>query len=258
MRSLTRRSSISVALVILGVMVMPRTTWAQSTYANFELGQTNPVRLSADGTRLFAVNTANNSLSVFDVTKPATPALLFEIPVGLGPVSVNPLSSTEVWVVNQVSNSISVVSLSNPPLVTRTIRLKLPIGGGASMGEPMDVVFAGGQAYASISRANQIAVINTSKHTVTSTIALFGDNPRALAVSPDGSTVYTAFALAGNGTTIIPMRWGLIPAWWTKAETDVPPAFNVHARRVTESFFRSAFKRNRCNYSPLCGVVTRV
>jgi len=227
MRSLTRRSSISVALVILGVMVMPRTTWAQSTYANFELGQTNPVRLSADGTRLFAVNTANNSLSVFDVSTPATPALLYEIPVGLGPVSVNPLSSTEVWVVNQVSNSISVVSLSNPPLVTRTIRLKLPIGGGASMGEPMDVVFAGGQAYASISRANQIAVINTSKHTVTSTIALFGDNPRALAVSPDGSTVYTAFALAGNGTTIIPTTNKNVPdQCGTAGQPQCVPAMN--------------------------------
>ena len=30
------------------------------------------------------------------------------------------------------------------------------------MGEPMDVVFAGDQAYASISRANPIAVIDTS------------------------------------------------------------------------------------------------
>jgi hypothetical protein len=29
-----------------------------SAYANFEGSQTNPIRLSADGTRLFAVNTA--------------------------------------------------------------------------------------------------------------------------------------------------------------------------------------------------------
>jgi putative SOS response-associated peptidase YedK len=48
------------------------------------------------------------------------------------------------------------------------------------------------------------------------------------------------------GTTIIQMRWGLIPAWWTKAVKDLPPTFNVHARRVTEPFFWSAFKRNRC------------
>jgi putative SOS response-associated peptidase YedK len=46
--------------------------------------------------------------------------------------------------------------------------------------------------------------------------------------------------------TLIAMRWGLIPSWWTKAVKDVPPTFNVHARRVTEPFFWSAFKRNRC------------
>jgi putative SOS response-associated peptidase YedK len=42
------------------------------------------------------------------------------------------------------------------------------------------------------------------------------------------------------------MRWGLIPLWWTKAATDVPPTFKVHARGLTEPIFRSAFKRNRC------------
>lgn len=36
--------------------------------------------------------------------------LLAEIPVGIGPVPVNPLSDDMAWVANQVSNSISVVS----------------------------------------------------------------------------------------------------------------------------------------------------
>ena len=52
----------------------------QSTQAiNFEGAQTNPIRLSPDGTRLFAVNTANASLSVFDVSQPEAPALIREI-----------------------------------------------------------------------------------------------------------------------------------------------------------------------------------
>jgi len=206
-------------------MVTPRATRAQSAYANFEPAQTRPIRLSKDGKHLFAVNTANNSLSVFDVSKPASPVLLIEIPVGLGPVSVNTLSSNQVWVVNQVSNSISVVSLAKPPHVTGTIYLKVPIGGGASNGEPMDVVFAGNRAYASISRANKIAVIDTSSQLVTRTIPLFGDNPRALEVSSDGSTVYTAFALAGNGTTIIPTsNPNVPPQCGTKGQPQcVPP-----------------------------------
>src|ERR1700722_10005412 len=175
------------------------TTTAQApppAFANFEEAQTNPIRLSADGTRLFAVNTANASLSVFDVTAPGTPNLLMQIPVGLGPVSVNPLTDDEAWVVNQVSNSVSIVSVSKG-MVTATINyLK---------SEPMDVVFAGtNQAYVSVSRSNQIMVFNTDTLALISSIPVFGDNPRAMAVSPDGSTVYAAFALSGNATTIIP------------------------------------------------------
>jgi putative SOS response-associated peptidase YedK len=49
-----------------------------------------------------------------------------------------------------------------------------------------------------------------------------------------------------TGNTLIPMRWGLIPAWWTKTAEDVPPTFNLQARMVTEPIFRSAFKHNRC------------
>src|SRR5580704_13644531 len=117
-------------------------------YANLEAAQTNPLRLSADGTRLFAVNTANNSLSIFDVTQPGNPVLMVEIPVGVGPVSVNPRTDDEAWVVNQVSNSVSVVSVSQG-IVTDTIKT----GAGS---EPMDIAFAGwSQAYVSCSRNNQ-------------------------------------------------------------------------------------------------------
>lgn len=163
--------------------------------ANFEAAQTNPIRISADGTRLFAVNTDNGSLSVFDITSSSSgPKLLAEIPVGLGPVSVNARTSDEVWVVNQVSNSVSVVSLSKG-IVTDTIRVKT---------EPMDVVFAGtNQAFVSASRSSAIVVIDTSSHAITATIPVLGGSPRALAVSPDGSTVYAAFAISGNATTLI-------------------------------------------------------
>jgi DNA-binding beta-propeller fold protein YncE len=227
MRLMMTRTVISATLLALAVMVTPRATRAQSTYANFEPAQTRPIRLSNDGKLLFAVNTANNSLSVFDVSTPASPVLLIEVPVGLGPVSVNQLPNGQVWVVNQVSNSISVVSLAKPPHVTGTINLKVPIGGGASNGEPMDVVFAGNRAYVSISRANKIAVIDTSSQLVTRTIALFGDNPRALEVSPDGSKVYAAFALAGNGTTIIPTgNPNVPPQCGTAGQPQCVPAMN--------------------------------
>jgi YVTN family beta-propeller protein len=186
------------------------------SYANFEPAQTNPIRLSADGTRLYAVNTPNNSLSVFDVTQPASPSLLAEIPVGLGPVSVNPRTGDEVWVVNQVSNSISVVSVSQG-IVTDTIAVNT---------EPMDVVFAGtNQAYVSASRFNQIVVLDAIAHSVISTLPVFGGNPRALAVSPDGNTVYAAFAISGNATTVIPKNLAP-PQCGTSGQPQCVPAMN--------------------------------
>src|SRR5947207_14995497 len=87
------------------------------TYINFEGKLTRPICLSPDGTRLFAVNTADARLSVFDVTHPLNPFLIAEIPVGVEPVSVNALNNDEVWVGNEVSASVSVVSVSNRMVV---------------------------------------------------------------------------------------------------------------------------------------------
>src|SRR5579863_969049 len=193
-------TTLGTLLALLGALVAyvpSKAAQTQPALPNFEAAQTNPIRLSPDATRLFAVNTANGSLSVFDVTQPASPALIAEIPVGVGPVSVNPRTDDEAWVVNQVSNSVSVVSISKG-IVTDTIYA----GAGT---EPMDVVFAGvNQAYVSLSRANAFAVFDTNTHALTTSLPVFGGSPRALAVSADGSTVYGAFAISGNATTIIP------------------------------------------------------
>src|SRR5579863_5723497 len=119
-----------------------------TAFVNFEGAQTNPIRLSADGSRLFALNTPDNRVSVFDVSNPSSPSLIVEIPVGIEPVSVNvnPQSNDEAWVVNQESDSISVVSVSKG-IVTDTIYCK---------DEPADVVFAGTNAFVSVSRSNRI------------------------------------------------------------------------------------------------------
>ena len=73
---------------LLAALATSEFTRAQS-YVNFESHQTRPICLSPDGTRLFAVNTPDARLSVFDVSNPANPApvLIAEIPVGLDPVS---------------------------------------------------------------------------------------------------------------------------------------------------------------------------
>jgi YVTN family beta-propeller protein len=164
------------------------------TFVNFEGKQTNPIRLSADGTRLFAVNTPDARVSIFHLADPAQPALIAEVPVGLEPVSVHPRSNDEVWVVNEVSDSVSVVSVSRG-IVIATLRVK---------DEPMDVVFAGDRAFVSAGRSNDLAVFDANTREELTRIPLQGLNPRALALSRDGDKVYVAFALSGNRTTIIP------------------------------------------------------
>jgi DNA-binding beta-propeller fold protein YncE len=216
----TRRVAVVTFLTVTFTLLMlVRSTTAHAPsagFANFEPSQTNPIRLSADGTRLFAVNTANDSLSVFDVTQPTHPILIAEIPVGVGPVSVNPRTNDEAWVVNQVSNSVSVVSVSKG-IVTDTIYT----GSGT---EPVDVVFAGSnQAYLSCSRANSIAVFDTNTHASIATLPVFGGSPRALAVSADGSKVYAAFAISGNATTIIPSSLAPPPPPPTNKNLPPPP-----------------------------------
>src|SRR5689334_4443619 len=107
--SLLKRLEL-ICLVL--ALVLPVSAAFCQSYVNYEGKQTSPVKLSADGTFLFAVNTPAARLSVFDVSHSSNPYLIAEIPVGIEPVSVNPRTSDEVWVVNEVSDSISIVSLS--------------------------------------------------------------------------------------------------------------------------------------------------
>lgn len=168
---------------------------AAQSYVNFEGKQTAPARLSPSGNRLFVVNTPDNRLSVFDVSNPQNPILIAEIPVGIEPVSVNAVSDDEAWIVNEVSDSISIVSVSQH-LVTDTLYVK---------DEPADVVFANGRAFVTCARNNQVAVFNQSTHASITNISLFGENPRSLCVNSNGTRVYAAFALSGNRTTLIPL-----------------------------------------------------
>src|SRR6266853_6258077 len=142
--------ALNIFTVGVSPVFLAATVCAQSSYVNFEGKQTSPVRLSPDGTRLFAVNTPEARLSVFDVSQPSNPRLIAEIPVGVEPVSVNPRNNDEAWVVNEVSDSVSIVSVSNG-IVVDTLYAK---------DEPADVVFAGGKAFVSESRNHQVAVFD--------------------------------------------------------------------------------------------------
>ncbi|HEV7868263.1 MAG TPA: beta-propeller fold lactonase family protein, partial [Chthoniobacteraceae bacterium] len=165
------------------------------TFLHFEARQVHPIAITPNGTRLLALNSPEGRLSVFDVSNTANPEpiLIAEIPVGIEPVSVRARSNDEVWVVNEVSDSVSIVSLSRG-VVINTLR---------ASDEPADVVFANGKAFVSCARSNAVKVFDTTTHAELTTINLTGLYPRALAASVDGSKVYAAFLHSGNRTTVL-------------------------------------------------------
>ncbi len=169
--------------------------FAQNALVNWENPHVHPLAISPDGGRLFAVNTPDNRLEVFDLAS-GVPAPEFEVFVGVDPVSVRARTNGEVWVVNHISDSVSVVDLA-----TRNVVATLETDD-----EPADVVFAGTpqRAFVSCSQANTVLVFDPANLSAPPVrLAIDGQDPRALAVSSDGTRVFVAIFESGNRTTVL-------------------------------------------------------
>src|SRR5262245_9081089 len=115
-----RRSRWIRALAVL-LLSLAGVRPAMATFTTFESGQVRPLALSPDGTRLFALDTPDNRLEIFSVSG-AGLTHVASVPVGLEPVAVAARTNGEVWVVNHLSDSVSIVDVaSSPPQVTRTL-----------------------------------------------------------------------------------------------------------------------------------------
>src|SRR5262245_46230996 len=96
-RGLWAKGLGATAVVLFTVGTM-RKAQAEPSYWLFETGQVRPLSISPDKKTLFAVNTPDNRLEVFDITK-AGLKHRESVPVGLEPVAVAARSNNEVWVV---------------------------------------------------------------------------------------------------------------------------------------------------------------
>jgi DNA-binding beta-propeller fold protein YncE len=229
---------------------------AQTAFIAFESGPVRPLAISPDGQRLFAVNTPDNRLEILRIG-PGGVAREASVDVGMEPVAVAARTATEVWVVNHLSDSVSVVDVSaTPPRVVRT----LLVGD-----EPRDIVFAGPVAGGGRSRAF-VTTAHRGQHRTHSSISgvigagdpqltteglgradvwvfdatslgatlggtplrilsLFTDTPRALAASTDGNTVYVAGFHTGNRT--VPLSEGVVCDDGNKADNVVQGSCTV-------------------------------
>lgn len=189
-------------------------------FTTFESGHVRPMALSKDGTRLYVVNTPDARVEVYDVSG-TTPVLKESITVGMEPVALALAPNGQLWVVNHLSDSVSVVDLnSTPARVVNTLY---------TGDEPRDIVFAGpNNRWAFITAAHrgqnikfdpQLSKGNVGRADVwvfdannpgtavggtpTTVLNMFGDTLRGLARNADGSRVYTAVFNSGNRTTVL-------------------------------------------------------
>jgi YVTN family beta-propeller protein len=97
------------------------------------------------------VNTADDRLEVFSTTG-ASLVRIASIPVGIDPVSVRARTNGEAWVVNSISDTVSIVNLTTGNVVA-TLKTE---------DEPADVVFAGtpSRAFVSCAQTNKVLVFD--------------------------------------------------------------------------------------------------
>lgn len=221
--------SATLTVTITGVAPPPPPPDPTGNAPDFVAFETVPTRpIEKVGDRLFVVNPQDNHIEVFEVAPDGQLTAQDSIAVGLEPVSIAKRNDNELWVVNHLSDSVSILDISTSPVtVTRT----LLVGD-----EPRDIVFAKDQAFVSTAHRGQhrtdpsIASVpgagdpRTHEASVgrgdiwvfdaanpgselggrpLRIVEVFGDTIRALAMTPDQDTVYAAVFNSGNQTTAV-------------------------------------------------------
>src|SRR6185436_17915812 len=122
--------------VLLRVQFFPLTA---GSFVNFETAPVHPVALSPDNRLLAVCNLPDGRLELFELTN-GLPVSIGSVRAGIDPVSARFHTSNEVWVVNQISCTVSVVDTSRRRMVATLTTLPGPAA----------VIFAGSPTRASV------------------------------------------------------------------------------------------------------------
>ncbi len=212
-------SLTAFATAVAGQPPQPGPSPYSQPFTTFESGQVRPLAFTPDKKFLLATNTPDAKLEIYQIEGNSLQPVA-SVPVGLEPVAVAVRNNDEAWVVNHLSDSVSIVKLDGKKSrVERT----LLVGD-----EPRDIVFAGqnksrafittahrgqnspvdpqlnvpgvGRADVWVFDANQALQGASLGGAPLNILTFFADTPRALAVTPDGSKVYAAAFQSGNAT----------------------------------------------------------
>lgn len=225
-------------------------TFDRASETIFEGGQVKPITLSPDGTMLFVANTPANCLEIYSVVGDVL-QLISSVSVGVEPVSVAAKSDSEVWVVNHISDSVSIVRWDNTTFKEPRVEETLLVGD-----EPRDIVFADDKSDTTCDGDKNLALITTAnrgQHSGFNPLDLFRDYvdddsdeaydtgdarigrasiwafktddlaaghkiiplfsmpARGLATTPDRCTVYAASLMSGNQTSVTISQFNVPP-----------------------------------------------
>src|SRR5262249_673775 len=140
---------------------------------------------------LAVCNLPDARIELFDVSS-GSPVPLGDVPVGMDPVTVRFRTANELWVVNHISCSLSIVDIAK-----RRVGATVQTGNG-----PADVVFAGmpRRAFVSCAAENVVQIFDAQTHRAITKVVIDGERPKSMATSADGSQVYVAIFESGNGS----------------------------------------------------------
>jgi YVTN family beta-propeller protein len=113
----------------------------------------SPFSVFVSGRYAYVANNASNTMSVIDISNPATPVQIATTSVGTGPEQIV-VSGRYAYVANTGSDTLSVVDISNP-------RAPRQVGVTAAISSGADTVFVSGR-YAYVGGVNGISVVDVA------------------------------------------------------------------------------------------------